>query len=98
MGNFAIMHVNSFAYRFFMFNMTKEYVIEFIKDFEPNDEFETIDTNQISLLRKFSLFYFKDLGFYFKPNICNKCYGRCIFSLLSIKGIFYFMGGGGGGE
>ena len=34
----------------------------------------------------FSLLYFKDLCFYFKPNICNKCYGRCIFSLLSIKG------------
>ena len=36
--------------------MTKEYVIEFIKDFEPNDEFETIDTNQISLLRKCLIF------------------------------------------
>ena len=26
---------------FFMFDMTEEDVIEFIKDFEPDDEFET---------------------------------------------------------
>ena len=40
-GNFAIVHVNDFSYRFFMFDMTEEDVIEFIKDFELNDEFET---------------------------------------------------------
>ena len=40
-GNFAIIHVNDFSYRFFMFDMTEEDVIEFIKDFEPDDEFET---------------------------------------------------------
>ena len=40
-GNFAIMHVNDFSYRFFMFGMTEEDVIEFIKDSEPDDEFET---------------------------------------------------------
>ena len=22
-----------------------------------------------------------------KPNICNKCHGKCIFSLLNIKGV-----------
>ena len=38
-GNFAIMYVNGFGYRFLMFDMTKEDVIEFIKDIEPNDEF-----------------------------------------------------------
>ena len=40
-GNFAIIHVNNFSDRFFKFNMTKEDVIEIIKDFEPDDEFET---------------------------------------------------------
>ena len=40
--NFAIIHVNDFSYRFFMFGMTEEDVIEFIKDFEPDDEFETM--------------------------------------------------------
>ena len=57
-GNFAIMHVNSFAYRFFMFNMTKEDVVEFIKDFEPNYEFETIDMNKTSLSRKCLIFHY----------------------------------------
>ena len=28
-GNFAIIHVNDFSYRFFMFEMTEEDVIEF---------------------------------------------------------------------
>ena len=37
-GTFAIIHVNDFSYRFFMFDMTEEDVIEFIKDFEPGDE------------------------------------------------------------
>ena len=40
-GDFGIIHVNDFSYRFFMFGMTEEDVIEFIKDFEPDDEFET---------------------------------------------------------
>ena len=39
-GNFAIIHVNGFGYRFFMIDITKEDVIEFIKSYEPNDEFE----------------------------------------------------------
>ena len=40
--HFAIITVNDFSYRFFMFDMTEEDVVEFIKDFEPDDEFETI--------------------------------------------------------
>ena len=40
-GNFAITHLHDFGYRFFMFGMTEEDVIGFIKDFETNDEFET---------------------------------------------------------
>ena len=39
--NFEIIHVNDFSYSFFMFNTTEEDVIEFIKDFEPDNEFET---------------------------------------------------------
>ena len=39
--NFPIIHANYFSNRFFMFGMTEEDVIEFIKDFECNDEFET---------------------------------------------------------
>ena len=34
LGNFAIIHVNDFSYRFFVFDMTEQDVIEFIKDFE----------------------------------------------------------------
>ena len=40
-GNFEMIHVKDFSYRFFMFDMTEEDVIEFIKNFEPDDEFET---------------------------------------------------------
>ena len=35
--NFAAITVNDVGYRFFMFNMTEEYVIENIKDFEYNE-------------------------------------------------------------
>ena len=35
--NLAIMHGNYFSYRFLMFDTTEEDVIEFIKDFEPDD-------------------------------------------------------------
>ena len=54
-GDFGIIHANDFSYRFFMFGMTEEDVIEFIKDFEPDDEFETklqyerIDISEILL-------------------------------------------------
>ena len=40
-GNFAIITANDFSYRFFMIDMTEEDVIEFIKGFKPDDEFET---------------------------------------------------------
>ena len=40
-GNFAIIHVNDLNYRFFIFDMTEEDVIEFINDFKPDDEFQT---------------------------------------------------------
>ena len=40
-GSFAIIHVNDSSYRFFMVDITEEDVIEFIKDFESDDEFET---------------------------------------------------------
>ena len=36
------MQVNDIGYRFFMFTMVEEDVIEFTKDFEPDDEFETM--------------------------------------------------------
>ena len=39
--NLLIIHVNYFSYRYFIFDMTEEDVIKFIKDFEPDDEFET---------------------------------------------------------
>ena len=86
--SFGTIHLNGFGYRFFMFDMTKEDVIEFIKHFEPNDEFETIDINKISLSRKWMIchyWYFKGLDLYFKPYFCNKCHGRCIFLLLNIE-------------
>ena len=41
-GKFAVIYVNDFSYRFFMFGMTEEDVIEFRKGFEPCDEFQTM--------------------------------------------------------
>ena len=82
------MHVSDFSYRFFMFHMTEEDVIEFIKDFEPDDESEAslqyeridiserIDTNKTSLSKECMLchyWYFKDLEFKFKLSVCNEC-------------------------
>ena len=75
-----------------MFDMTKEDVIEFIKDFEPADEFERIDINKTSASKKCMLYHyrhFKYLKFNFKSNIYNKCHGRCIFSIMNIKGVTF---------
>ena len=47
-----MIHVNGSGYRFSMFNIANEDVIEFLKDFEPNDEFETIEINKTSLSRE----------------------------------------------
>ena len=41
-GKFAVIYVNDFSFRFFMFGMTEEDVIEFRKGFEPCDEFQTM--------------------------------------------------------
>ena len=41
-GNFAIITVNDFSYRFFMFDMTED-VTKFIQDFEPILQYERID-------------------------------------------------------
>ena len=91
-GNFAIIHVNNCSYRFFMFDMTEEYVIEFIKDFEPEDEFETmfqyqridisegIETNALKECMLYLYWYFTDVRFKFKPRVCNKYSIGCIFS------------------
>ena len=80
-----------------MFDMTEEDVIEFIKDFELDDEFETalqyeridiserIDIDTTFASKEFIIWhywYFKDLEFKSKSNICNKCHGGCIFSKL----------------
>ena len=78
-----------------MFGMTEEDVIEFIKDFEPNDEFETtlqyeridisegIDIHKTNASKEYMLchyWYFKDVRFKFKPHVCNKCSIGYIFS------------------
>ena len=107
-GNFAIITANDFSYRFFMFDITEEDVIEFIKDFKPDEEFETtlhyeridisggVDIDQTSVSKECIIchyWYFKDFGFKFKTNICDKCYVRCIFSIskpieiLNVKGV-----------
>ena len=52
------MLVNGVGYRFFMFDMTKEGVIEFIKYFKPNNDFETIDINKTSLSRKYMICHY----------------------------------------
>ena len=82
------------AIDFFMFDMTEEYVIEFIKYFEPNDEFEiTLQYERIDISEEIDIdktglsrgcichyWYFKDAGVKFKPLVCNKCSIGCIFS------------------
>ena len=99
-GNFAIIQINDFSYGFFMFDMNGEDVIEYIKDFEPNDEFETmlkyekidisegIDIHKTNASKEFMLchyWYFKNVRFKLKPHVCNECSIRCIFS--KTKGI-----------
>ena len=71
-----------------MFDMTEENMIEFIKDFKPDDEFkktlqnkridisEEIDIDKTSLSRECMIChyqYFNDVRFKFESNICNKC-------------------------
>ena len=83
-----------------MFTIAEEDVIEFTKDFEPDDEFETtlqheridiskgIDIDKTSALKECMIYhhwYFKDLEFKFKSNICNKYHGGCIFSRHDVK-------------
>ena len=78
-----------------MFDMTEEDVIEFIKDFEPDDEFETtleyerFDISEGIVIHKTNAskermlchyWYFKDVRFKFKSHVCNKCSTGCIFS------------------
>ena len=103
-GNFAIIHVNDFSYTFFIFETTEEDVIESIKDFEPDDQFETklqyekidiseeIDIDKTSLSREYIIchyWYFKDVG------ICNERSIGCIFSgskrveISDVKGVDY---------
>ena len=80
-----------------MFDMTEEDVIEFIKDFELDDEFDTaLQYERIDIAERINIdttfaskeciichyWYFKDLEFKFKSNVCNKCHGGCIFSKL----------------
>ena len=87
--------MNDFSYRFYVFEMTEGDVIEFIKDFKPNDEFETtlqykrIDisggigihkTNASKECMLCHYRYFKDVGFKFEPHVCNKCSIGCVFS------------------
>ena len=94
------MQVNDIGYRFFMFTMVEEDVIEFTKDIEPDDEFETmlqheridiskgIDIDKTSALKECMIchhWYFKDIEFKFKSNICNKYHGGCIFSRHDVK-------------
>ena len=109
-GNLAIIHVNVYSYRFFMFDMTEEDVIEFIKDFESDDEFETtlqyekidvsegIDIHKTNASRECMLchyWYFEDVRFKFKQDVCNACSIGCMFSkskrteILNVKGVDY---------
>ena len=83
-GSFAIIHVNDFSYTFFMFDMIEEDVIEFIKDFELDDEFETmlqyerIDISEGTDIHKTDASkecmlchygYFKNVRFEFEPHV-----------------------------
>ena len=65
---------------------------------EKIDVLEGSDTNKTSASKECMLchyWYFKDVGFKFKPHVCNKCSIGCIFSkskrieILNVKGVDY---------
>ena len=77
-----------------MFDITEEDVIEFIRDFQPDDEFETtlqyeridisegIDIHKTKPPKECMLchyWYFKEIRFKFEPRVCNECSIGCIF-------------------
>ena len=93
-----------------MFDMTEEDKTEFRKDFKPDDEFEIklqyertdisegIDIHKTNASRECMLchyWYFNDVRFKFKLQVCNKCSIGCIFSkskrieILNVKGVDY---------
>ena len=78
-----------------MFDMTGEDVIEFIKDFEPNNKFETtlqyerigiserIDIHKTNSSKECMLchyWYCKDVGFKFKAHVCKRCSIGCFIT------------------
>ena len=84
----------------FLFDITEEDVIEFIKDFEPDDELEATlqyeriyssegtdihKTNSSKECMLCHYWYFKDVGFKFEPHVCNKSSIGYIFSKPKIK-------------
>ena len=77
-----------------MFEMIEEDVIEFMKSFEPDNEFETtlqykrmdvsegIDIHETNSSKECILchyWYFKDVRFKFKPRGCSKYSIKCFF-------------------
>ena len=45
--------------------------------YEKNDISEVIDVNKTSVSKEFELchyWFFKDVGFIFEENVCNKCH------------------------
>ena len=88
-----------------MFDMTDEDLIEFIKDFDPMMNLKQCcnmkeltfikQMDHYSLMHLCHYWYFKDVGFKFKPHVCNKCSIGCIFSkskrieILNVKSVDY---------
>ena len=85
-GNFAIITGDRVGYRFFMFDMTEEDVIEFLKilnpmieilQFDKTDVSEGIDINKTSASKECMLWhywYFKVVGYKLEPHLCNVCH------------------------
>ena len=85
-----------------MFDMTEEDGID--DEFETTLEYEKIDisegidihkANASKKCMRCNYWYFKDVGFEFKPHVCNKYSIGCIFSkskrieILNVKGVHY---------
>ena len=97
-GNFAIIHVNYFSYRFFMFDMTEEDVMNLKQRFSMK---ELIFQKELTFIKQthqenvcFVIIGTLKMLFKFR-HVCNKCSIRCIFSkskrieILNVKGVDY---------
>ena len=82
-GSFATITSNGVGYRFFMFDMTEKYVIEFIKNFEPNEFWQCCNMKKLILQKKLTLV--KQLH---QKNVCFVIIGILKMLVLNLNLMF----------